>query len=190
MQRAGVSNPVRVLGSERVMTRTSSLFAFAILATAPRWGSDQLAPRPPSSIEPKNPKQQVIFSHLHRRVRACASIPNKSPTSCAPQLSDASAATSVFLEPVATLNGAPSRSRRIVVTFPDISGLYKQTLDLPVGEWTIEWPGCREIGRLAISSAGAVAPRVTLRTTSGSCELSSSQCRLVSGTTEQRLAVE
>jgi hypothetical protein len=96
----------------------------------------------------------------------------------------------VYLEPVATLNGAPSRSRRVVVTFPETNGLQKQTVELPVGEWTIEWPGCREIGRLAISAARGVAPRVALRTTSGSCELSSSRCRLLAGMMEQRLTVE
>jgi hypothetical protein len=96
----------------------------------------------------------------------------------------------VFLDPVAIPNGAPSHSRRVVVTFPEMSGLYKQTVDLPVGEWTIEWPGCREMGRLTISAARGVAPRVALRTTSGSCEFSRSQCRLVKETTEQRLTVE
>jgi hypothetical protein len=78
----------------------------------------------------------------------------------------------------------------VVVTFPEMSGLYKQTVDLPVGEWTIEWPGCREMGRLTISAARGVAPRVALRTTSGSCELLPTQCRLVKETTEQRLTVE
>jgi hypothetical protein len=173
-----------------ITTTATSLFAFAILVMPPRWSGAQHAPRPPSSIEPKDRKQQVLFSHLHRRVRACASVPIKSPTSCAPHLSAASAATSVFLEPVATPNGAPSHSQRVVVTFPEMSGLYKQTVDLSVGEWTIEWPGCREMGRLTISAARGVAPRVALRTTSGSCELLPTQCRLVKETTEQRLTVE
>ena len=161
---------------------------FGILVIS-QWGSAQPAPRPPSSIEPKDQKQQVLFSHLHRRVRSCAPVPIKSPTSCAPQHSDASARTSVFLEPVATPNGAPSHRRRVVVTFPDMNGLHKQTVDLPVGEWTIEWPGCREMGRLMISAARGVAPRVALRTMSGSCELLPSQCRLVKETSERRLSV-
>ena len=172
-----------------ITASASSLFTVGILVIS-QWGSAQTAPRPPSSIEPKDRQQQVIFSHLHRRVRSCAPVPIRSPTSCAPQLSAASAATSVFLEPVATPNGAPSHGRRVVVTFPDMSGLHKQTVDLPVGEWTIQWPGCREMGRLIISAARSVAPRVALRTTSGSCELLPSQCRLVKETIEQRLSVD
>ena len=175
---------------KRLTARASSLFAMAVLVTPPAPVSERLAPRPPSSIEPRVAKQQVLFSHVHRRARACISIPSKSPTSCAAQLSDASAATSVHLEPVAAPNGAPSHGRRVVVTFPELSGPHKQTVDLPVGEWTIEWPGCREIGRLTVSAARGVAARVALRTTSGSCELLSNQCRLVQGTTEQRLTVD
>jgi hypothetical protein len=171
------------------VTGTSSLLAFAVLVTPAPWASAQLAPGPPSSIEPKGSKQQVLISHLHRRVRGCTSIPSKKPTSCAPQLSDARAATSVLLEPVPTPNGPPGRSERIVVTFPSKKGLQKQTVELPVGEWTIEWPGCREIGRLATSARGVV-PRVALRTTSGSCELSANQCQLVAGTKEHRIVVE
>lgn len=174
----------------RGTTKAVPLFAFAILVAPPPWAGGQLAPRPPSSIEPKVAKQQVLFSHLHRSVRGCASIPTKNPTSCVPQLGEAGAATSLFLEPVAGLSGAPSRDRRVIVTFPDMSGLQKQSVDLPAGDWTIEWPGCREIGRLAIAAARSVAPRVALRTTSGSCELASTQCRLLTGTTEQRLIVE
>jgi hypothetical protein len=78
----------------------------------------------------------------------------------------------------------------MIVTFPDINGLQKQTIEIPIGEWTIEWPGCRQMGRLGISAARGVAPRVTLRTTTGSCELSSNRCRLLTATTEQHLAVE
>jgi hypothetical protein len=171
-------------------TRASSLFAFAVLVMPPPPLSEKLVPRPPSSIEPKVAKQQVLFSHVHRRVNSCVSIPSRSPTSCAAQLSDASAATSLRLEPVATLNGAPSPERRVIVTFPEVSGPSKQTVELPVGEWTIQWPGYRGIGRLTISAARGVTPRVALRTTSGSCELLSRQCRLVDGTTEQHLIVE
>jgi hypothetical protein len=177
-------------GPKRGTTKTSSLLAFAVLVTPLPGVGDQLAPRPPSSIEPRVSKQHVLFSHLHRRVRACTPVPNEGPTSCAPRLSDASAATSVFLEPVATANGAPSRNRGVVVTFADVNGLQKQSVEIPVGEWTIEWPGCREMGRLAISAARGVAPRVALRTTTGSCELSADQCRLHAGATEQRLAIE
>ena len=101
-------------------TRASSLFAFAVLVMPPPPLSEQLVPRPPSSIEPKVAKQQVLFSHVHRRVRACVSIPSRSPTSCAAQLSDASAATALRLEPVAALNGAPSPERRVIVTFPEV----------------------------------------------------------------------
>lgn len=171
-------------------TRASSLFAFAVFVGAPAAVSHELAPRPPSSIEPKLPKQQVLVSHMHRRARACTPIPSKHPTACAPQLSDAATATRVFLEPIATLNGAPSHSQRVVVTFPEATGLQKQIVELAVGEWTVEWPGCREMGRLVISAARDVSPRVTLRTTSGSCELSSSTCRVAAGPTEQRLAIE
>jgi hypothetical protein len=170
---------------------TASFFAFAILATP--WdglSSQEPAPRPPSSIEPKGAKPQVIISHVHRRVRACTAIPAKRPTACAPQLSEAVAGTTLFLEPIATPDGTPSRNSRVVVTFPQAKGLQKQAVQLPVGEWTIEWPGCRDIGRLVISAASATAPRVALRMTTGGCELSSNECRLVEGIAEQTISVE
>lgn len=177
----------------RAITKRSgacALLAWAVLVTPLSSASRELAPRPPSSIEPKVPKQQVLVSHLHRRARACTPIPSRNPTACVPLLSDAGTATSVFLEPIAASNGAPSRRQHVVVTFLEMSGLQKQVVELPVGEWTVEWPGCRDIGRLVISAARSVVPRVMLRTTSGGCELSSNQCRLVAGTTEQRLVVE
>jgi hypothetical protein len=169
----------------------SSLVAFAALMIPwPRLASHELAPRPPSSLGPKATTQEVLISHLHRRVRGCTAIPAKNPTACAAQSNDASAGTTLFLEPIAAPDGAPSRSQRIVVTFPETNGLQKQTVELPLGEWMIEWPGCRETGRLAISAARSVAPRFTLRTTSGGCELYSSQCRLLDGVVEQRLKIE
>jgi hypothetical protein len=177
-------------GAKRAAVRAFSPFALATLVVPPAAAGHPPAPRPPSSIEPKIAKQVVIVSHLHRRVRACTSIPSKNATSCAPQLGDAEATTRVFLVPVATPSGAPSRHRRIVVAFSDMSGVQKQTVELPVGEWTVEWPGCREVGRLVISAARGVVPRIALRTTTGSCELSSAGCRLLAGTTEQRLTVE
>jgi hypothetical protein len=170
--------------------RVSSLVALAVLAVPPPSAGHELAPSPPSSVAPKVAKQQVVVSHEHRRARACTPVPGKNPTSCVAQLGPTGAATSVFLEPIAASNGAPSRNQRVVVTFLDVSGIQKQLVELPVGEWTVEWPGCRQIGRLVVSAAQGVAPRVMLRTTSGSCELSSSQCRLAAGTMEQRLLVE
>jgi hypothetical protein len=174
-----------------VMNGTAPFLAFAIIVTP--WNglsSQEPAPRPPSSIEPRTAKQQVILSHVHRRVRACTAIPAKSPTACAAQLSDTAAGTTLFLEPIAMPNGAPSRNSRVVVTFPEGKGLQKQTIQLPVGEWTIEWPGCREMGRLVISADRATAPRVALRTTTGGCELSSSKCRLLEGVIDRNLSVE
>jgi hypothetical protein len=174
-----------------VMNGTASLIAFAIIVTP--WSgrsSQEPAPRPPSSIEPKVAKQQLIISHVHRRVRACTAIPARNPTACAAQLSDTAAGTTLFLEPIAMPNGAPSRNSRVVVTFPEANGLQKQTIQLPVGEWTIEWPGCREIGRLVISADRATAPRLALRTTTGGCELASSKCRLVEGVVDRSISVE
>jgi hypothetical protein len=170
---------------------TARLVAFAIIVTP--WSgrsSQEPAPRPPSSIEPKVAKQQLIISHLHRRVHACTAIPAKNPTACAAQLADTAVGTTLFLEPIAMPNGAPSRNSRVVVTFPEVNGLQKQTIQLPVGEWTIEWPGCREMGRLVISPDRSTAPRVALRTTTGGCELASGKCRLVEGVSERNISVE
>jgi hypothetical protein len=173
-----------------VMHRAAPYIACAILVTPGDGISSQgPAPRPPSSTEPRASKQQVIFSHVHRRVHACTAIPAKSPTACAPQLGDGTRGTTLFLEPVATPDGTPSRDSRILVTFPEGKGPQRLAIQLSVGEWMIEWPGCREIGRLAISANGATAPRVGLRVTTGACELSSNTCRLADGVTEQTLSV-
>jgi hypothetical protein len=98
-------------------------------------------------------------------------------------------ATTVAFEPLTTSVG-PSRRKRVVVTFPDTAGLQKQTVELPLGEWSVNWPGCRDVPRLSITAAKDVSPRVLLRTTSGRCELESSHCRLVETAVEQRLSIE
>lgn len=144
---------------------------------------------PPTSIEPP-PKQQVVITHLHRRVRACTAVPSAKPTSCAPQPTDASAKTSVFLAPVGVMSGISASTQRVAVTLPDKPGLQRQAVALAVGDWTVEWPGCRELGRLSVSTATGVAPRVSLRTTSGGCELADSRCELISGAREQVLTIE
>ena len=145
--------------------------------------------RPPTSIEPSVTKQKVVLSHLHRRVCACTAVPANNPTACAPQLSDGAATATVVFDPLSRSVGASHR-RRVVVTFPDAPGLQKQSVELPLGEWAVNWPGCRDVLRLSIVSAKDVSPRVVLRTTSGHCELESSRCRLVDGAIERRLSIE
>lgn len=146
-------------------------------------------PRPPTSMEPTAEAQKVLVSHLHRRVRACAPVPERHPSACARQLGDATAATSVVFEPV-TKSVGPSRRQRVVVTFPDVAGMQKQTVELPLGEWSVNWPGCRDAPRLNVTPTKAVSPHVLLRTSSGRCELESSRCRLVEAAVEQRSIIE
>jgi hypothetical protein len=176
------------LSRRRTKTAPMSLALALLVTPSPRWASGEPAPRPPTSIEPSVTKQKVLVSHLHRRVRACTAVPAKHPTACAPQLSDGTATTTVSFDPISTSVGA-SRRTRIVVTFPDSPGLQKQTVELPLGDWTVNWPGCRDVLRLSLTAAKDVSPRVVLRTTSGRCELESSRCCLVDTAIEQRLAV-
>jgi hypothetical protein len=133
-------------------------------------------------------KQKVLVSHTHRRVNACVPIPAKHPTACAAQLKDALATTTVSFEPIATAVRAPRR-KRVVVSFPDATGLQKMSVELALGDWLVNWPGCRDAPRLNLTAANAVSPRVVLRTTSGACELSKGECRVTS-TIEQRLSIE
>lgn len=178
----------RLMSRQRTKAVPVSLALALVVMPSPRWASGEPAPRPPTSIEPSVTKQKVLVSHLHRRVRACTAVPAKHPTACAPQLSDGAATTTVSFDPVSTSVGA-SRRTRVVVTFPDSPGLQKQTVDLPLGEWTVNWPGCRDVARLSITAVKDVSPRVVLRTTSGRCELESSRCRLIDTALEQRLTV-
>lgn len=176
--------------SRRTTKAAPVSLALALLVTpAPRFASGEPAPRPPTSIEPSVTKQKVLVSHLHRRVRACTAVPAKHPTACARQLSDGAAATTVSFDPISTSVGA-SRRTRVVVTFPDSQGLQKQTVELALGEWSVNWPGCRDVSRLSITAAKNISPSVLLRTTSGRCELESNRCRLFDTAIEQRLTVE
>ena len=136
----------------------------------PRLASGEPTPRPPTSIEPAVKKQKVLVTHLQRHVRACKAVPAKHPTACTRQLSDSAATTTVLFDPVSAAVGA-SRRMQIAVKFPDALGLQKQLVELPIGEWVVNWPGCRDAPRLNVTATKDVAPRVALQTISGGCEL-------------------
>jgi hypothetical protein len=174
-----------------VATSVARACVVTVLLVAPSPGAarDRAAALPPTSLEPSAKKQAVVVSYVHRRVRACAPIPAKSPTTCAAQMIDSGAATSAAFEPVSVRAGAPSPNERVVVTFTDAPGLQKQTLELAVGEWAIEWPGCSDAGRLTVPTSATTGPTVALRTISGRCELTGKRCGLVDGAVEQRLSI-
>jgi hypothetical protein len=152
--------------------------------------SRDLTPGRLSALEPQVTEQKIVVSHLNRRVQLCVPVPTTRPTACAPLWSDVDGATVVFFEPIATANGIASHARRVAVTLPEGKGLQKKVVELAVGEWAIEWPGCRDVRRLNVHAASGQTPRVALRTTSGGCELVSNQCRLTAGVAEQRINIE
>ncbi len=170
---------------KRGLVRTGAVIALVCPCSA----RSEAAPEPPTSLEPNKDKQKIEVSYVHRRVRACTPIPAHSPKACSAQTSDTGVATSVAFEPLSVRAGAPSPISRVLVSFSDAPGPQQQIVELSVGEWAIEWPGCPDAGRLTIAADSPTTPSVALRTLSGRCELSRSGCNLVADALEQRVTI-
>lgn len=73
------------------------------------------------------------------------------------------------------------------VFLPHQTGPQEQTIDLPVGEWLVDWPDSQKLERLEIRPG--TRPHVALATTSGACELKANRCELLPGIRERRIRV-
>jgi hypothetical protein len=154
------------------------LIPLGIFALAPPGAasSARITAGPPNSFKPAEKKRTLRVSHRHHRVRTCTPGTAASQSRCAPVLEDADSAASVGFErvmPPNTTNDDASRS--IVVTFPSRIGVQESRLELPLGQWLVDWSGYPSIRRLRITATSS--PHISLHTTSGRCELRGNECR-------------
>jgi hypothetical protein len=133
---------------------------------------------PPSSLRPAARTAVVRLSHRHRAVRECFRL--HAARSCLSNIAEADTATVVELERTSvTAAMLEPDTRSVRVVFPHHAGPQEQALDLPLGEWVVDWPGADKIERLHVDARSK--PRIVLLTVSGACRLRENRCELVPG---------
>lgn len=144
------------------------------------------APKPPSSLEPSDKTAPVQVSHRHRAIVECVRVPKKA--SCVGRIADGDTAAVVRFEraDVTTVALDPLRAEPRAV-FPHHAGPQEQTIDLPVGEWLVDWLDSQKLERLDIKPG--TRTQVALATASGACELKADRCELLPGIRERRIHV-
>jgi hypothetical protein len=170
-------------GAPRLAALLAATFAcLSSLGAAAR----RTAAVPPSSLQPKAKTAPVRVSHRHRSIVQCARAPQGA--SCVGRVSDADTAAVVRFERsdvVATALNPTSGAVR--VSFPHRAGPQEQTLDLPVGEWVVDWLGSERIERINVHPETPL--HVALASTSGACKLKVDHCELLPGVRERYIRV-
>jgi hypothetical protein len=177
-------------GGDIVQTHvTLSLIAVLLFAGGIRANPGQ-APEadPPSSLEPADPRGEILFSHRHRRVAGCEVERKRDKSTCRARERDADSATSLTLRPVLTrrLTGE-DRREQIRIDFPSERGRLTQRHSLGVGDWEIDWPGHANRDRFRVDDGDAY--EIRLRSISGKCRLVREACSLVTRASSRQVAI-
>jgi hypothetical protein len=187
--RGQASGPFALPG-EKMKRRTSYLPLLVALATllgaSPGATASYSATKPPSSLDPGSKTAPVQISHRHRAIVECVRVPKKA--SCVGRVADGDTAAVVRFErtDVTTVAFNPLRAEPRAV-LPHHAGPQEQTIELPVGEWLVDWLDSQRLERLDVKPGARI--QVALATTSGACQLKADHCELLPGTRERRIHV-
>jgi len=143
---------------------------------------------PPSSLEPTARSVPLRIKHRHVAIRECGSHQSRA---CSGREVDAETATTVRLERVGVgvMNTALVRDRGVTqVVFPHHVGPQEQVIQLPPGDWLIDWDGAHSIGHLHVEPGAQ--PLVSLQTWTGRCQVRDKTCELDSARTRRMFALD
>jgi hypothetical protein len=132
---------------------------------------------PPDSFDPNGPRAKITLSHAHQRVLACEPIRKKDKPACKAKREAADSSGQLQLVPVRAPDITDEDKRQpISVQFPSKSKGGEQEVSVPAGLWEIDWAGRKQHERFQVQDG--VGFKISLRSTSGSCVLKQTECRL------------
>lgn len=151
--------------------------ALALGAASSAAGSASPSTSPPGSFDPSGPRAQITLTHANRRVLACEPIRKKEKPACLAKREPADSSGHVQLLPVRAPDITDEDRRQpISVNFPSESKGGEQEVTVPAGLWELDWAGRKQRERFRVVDGAGF--KITLRSTSGSCVVKQTECRL------------
>ena len=132
--------------------------------------------RPPSSLEPKQERGLVEFSHDYQQVVSCTAKKKGDELSCRPKQERGDRGTSLRLRPVDADGALSDEDGRapVRVRFEDETSPQTEEVELRVGAWEIDWSGLHRQERFRVGDGDEFS--IGLSTVAGGCRKVRGKC--------------